>query len=87
MAGRRRTDHTPSVPVDQAAVDGAPDRGLDLQLIAVAQDLVDGVRGDEPVRSRENCTEIDEELAGTGTYQIGSKSWQSWSAHATDLHF
>jgi hypothetical protein len=27
------------------------------------------------------------EVAGSGKYQIGSKSWQSWSAHATDLHF
>jgi hypothetical protein len=27
------------------------------------------------------------EVAGTGKYQIGSKSWQVWSGRATDLHF
>jgi hypothetical protein len=35
------------------------------------------------------CGEFDGsgELAGTGNYQIGSKSWQTWSQHGTDLHF
>ena len=35
------------------------------------------------------CGEFDGsgEVAGTGKYQIGSKSWRAWSPYATDLHF